>query len=200
MKLVYATPSPFARKIRVLLQESGLDRDVEQLETLTTPVATPDDLSRANPLGKLPTLVPNDGRAIYDSRVISQFLNAEAGGGYYPEDKIWDVLTLEATADGIMDAALLMVYEHRVRPHDKICEGWVEAQWQKVDRAVRDVNARWMKHLAGPLDASHIALGCALGYLDFRLPDRNWRKDNDALDDWFAVFAQRPSMQATQPE
>jgi glutathione S-transferase len=93
-----------------------------------------------------------------------------------------------------------MVYEHRVRPHEKVYEGWIEAQWQKITRAVAALEARWMSHLNGPLDMGQIAVGCALGYLDFRHPDRSWRQGNGALDDWFAVFAERPSMQETAPE
>ena len=78
-------------------------------------------------------------------------------------------------------------------------EAWVDAQWAKVERAVGALNARWMSHLRGPLDMGQIAVGCALAYLDFRHDDRGWRKGNDALDDWFAVFAQRDSMVATRP-
>lgn len=200
MKLISAQPSPFARKVRVLLHETGQVDDVEVIPTTTTPVSTPDEVSTANPMGKIPTLIRDDGPAIYDSRVITRYLDARVQAGLYPEARIWETLTLEATADGILDAAVLMVYEHRVRPPEKVFDGWIEAQWAKVDRVVSVVNSRWMSHLAGPMDISHIAMGCALAYLDFRHPDRNWRHGNDALDDWFAVFAERDSMKATPPE
>ncbi len=200
MKLISAKPSPFGRKVKVLLHETSQIDDVDVISVTTTPVATDDHVAASNPVGKIPVLVREDAPAVYDSRVICRFFDARAGAGLYPEARLWETLTLEATADGIMDAAILMVYEHRVRPPEKVFDGWINAQWAKIERALNAVNSRWMSHLNGPFDMSHIAMGCALGYLDFRLPDRNWRKGNDVLDDWFAVFAERPSMQATAPE
>ncbi|HHI69994.1 MAG TPA: glutathione S-transferase [Rhodobacteraceae bacterium] len=200
MQLYYASASPFARKCIVTLHETGQLDDVE----LVTATGTPLDASQMpvahNPLGKLPALSRPDGPAIYDSRVICRYLDARADGGLYPERSLWETLTLEATADGIMDAAVLMVYEGRCRPENLQSADWVEAQWEKISRALDAVNTRWMSHLAGPLDMSHIAIGCALGYLDFRHDQRNWRKGRDALDDWFAVFAERPGMRASRPD
>jgi glutathione S-transferase len=153
-----------------------------------------------NPLGKIPVLEREDGPALYDSRVICRYLDDLAGGGLYPaKPRLWETLTLEATGDGIMEAALLMVYEDRTRPEERRFGGWVEGQWAKIDRALDAVEARWMAHLAGPPDASHIAVGCALGYLDFRLAARDWRPGRPALAAWEARFAARPSMQATRP-
>jgi len=200
MKLISANPSPFARKIRVLLHETGRTGDVEVIEIMTIPTNTDPQAAAANPAGKIPALVRDDGPALYDSRVICRYLDAQFGAGLYPESRLWDALTLEATADAIMEAAVLMVYEHRVRPSEKVFDGWVEAQWTKVQRSVSAVNERWMSHLNGPLDMSHLAMGCALAYLDFRHGDRNWRAENGALDDWFAVFNARDSMQATVPD
>lgn len=200
MQLISARPSPFGRKVKVMLIETGQLDDVDVVEVATTPVATDPTVAAANPVGKIPALIREEGPAIYDSRVICRYLDARAGAGMYPETRIWETLTLEATADGIMDAAILMVYEHRVRPEAMVYDGWIEAQWEKIARSVAAINARWMSHLRGQLDASHIAVGCALAYLDFRLGDRGWRKGNDALDDWFALFAERDSMKATAPE
>lgn len=200
MKLIAAAASPFARKVRVLLDETGQTDEVELVATVTDPLKTAPEVAAANPIGKIPALVREDGPALYDSRVITRYLDARARAGLYPDAHLWETLTLEATADGIMDAAVLMVYEHRLRPPEKQCEGWVDSQWSKIERALAAVNQRWMSHLSGPLDMSHIAMGCALGYLDFRHPGHNWRKGNDALDDWFAVFAERASMKATVPE
>ena len=133
------------------------------------------------------------------SPVITRFLDARAGGKLYPEARIWDVLTLEATADGIMEAAVLMTYERRIRPPEMVFEPWIEAQWAKVSRALDTLNDRWMSHLEGPLCMGQLAVGCALGYLDFRHDARQWRKDRGTLDDWYAAFSQRPSMVATAP-
>ena len=200
MKLITARPSPFARKVRALLHETGQTGDVELVEASTAPTHSNPQVVAANPAGKIPALLRDEGPAIYDSRVICRYLDARAGAGLYPEARLWETLTLEAVADAIMDAAVLIVYEHRVRPPEKVFDGWADAQWEKVARSVKGVNDRWMSHLGGPFDMSHIAIGCALAYLDFRLPDRNWREGNGALDDWFAVFNTRDSMQATTPE
>lgn len=200
MKLISATPSPFGRKVKVLLYETGLISETEVCAVTTTPIQTDPAAQSANPLGKIPVLLRDDGSALYDSRVITRYLDTHANAGLYPEARIWDVLILEATADGILDAALAIVYEHRIRPPEMVLEGWIDAQWLKIEHAVAALNERWMNHLSGSLDMGHIAVGCALGYLDFRLPDRNWRKHSDALDDWYAVFSERDSMKATAPE
>ncbi len=199
MKLLSAAASPFARKVRVVIREAGLVDAVEEVSVATTPLKTAEDVRAANPLGKIPALIRDDGRAIYDSRVITRFLDAQAGAGLYPDDRIWEVLTLEATADGIMEAAVLCVYEGRLRPEAQQSPDWVAAQWNKAISAVRHINTRWMDHLAGPVDAGQIAVGCALGYLDFRHGDRNWRQGNDALADWFERFDSRPAMVETRP-
>ncbi|MEO0503663.1 MAG: glutathione S-transferase C-terminal domain-containing protein, partial [Pseudomonadota bacterium] len=95
--------------------------------------------------------------------------------------------------------AVLMVYEKRFREEAQQSEAWIEAQWGKVEGALDALNARWMSHLAGPMDIGHIGVGCGLGYLDFRHGDRDWRKGRDALAKWYDGFAARPSMQATAP-
>jgi glutathione S-transferase len=147
----------------------------------------------------VPALIRPDGCTLYDSRVITRFLDARADAGLYKERRIWEVLTLEATADGIMDAAVLMVYEGRVRPEEKRYDVWVDAQWSKIEGALDALVARWMSHLAGPIDAGQIAIGCALGYLDFRHGDRDWRTGRAELASWYEAFSQRPSMAATAP-
>jgi glutathione S-transferase len=203
MKLYYAAASPFVRKVMMVLHETDQLDDVEIVSTAGTAVKTGTLPLAQNPLGKIPALERTDGPAIYDSRVICRYLDARASGGtpsLYPEgNRLWDTLTIEATADGIMDAALLMVYEGRIRPEDLQYAPWIEAQWEKIDRAVNALNSRWLSHLAGPRHMGQIATACALGYCDFRLPDRNWRKGNEALADWFKDYATRPSFQATAP-
>jgi glutathione S-transferase len=199
MKLISSPASPFVRKVRAVILETGLTDRVEELRVATTPLATADAARAANPLGKIPALIRDDGSAIHDSRVITRYLDDLAGGGLYPQDRIWDVLTLEATADGIMDAAVLVIYEGRLRPETERSAAWIEAQWAKAARAVHHVNDHWIGHLSGPVDAAQIALGCALGYLDFRHSARDWRRDNAALAEWFGDFSTRPSMAATAP-
>lgn len=199
MQLYSASASPFARKVLVTLHETAQLDDVEVLAASGSPLDASGMPTAHNPLGKLPALTRPDGPAIYDSRVICRYLDHRAKAGLYPERSMWETLTLEATADGIMDAAILMVYEARCRPENLQSADWVDGQWDKVNRALDAVTTRWMSHLAGPLDMGQIALACALGYLDFRHDDRAWRKGRDSLDDWFATFATRDSMQATRP-
>ncbi|QJF52907.1 glutathione S-transferase [Roseobacter ponti] len=200
MKLFHSPASPYVRKVVVLLHE--LDKtDAVLLETVaTTAFASDEGLKAANPLGKLPALQRDDGVTLYDSRVITGYLDAHFGGGMYPQGAgRWENLTLEATGDGIMDASVSMSYEKRLRPENEQSDGWVEAQWGKVSRTLDVLNARWMSHLSGPLSMAHISVGCALSYLDFRHDARNWRDGNDALAAWHKEFDSRASMQATQP-
>ena len=200
MRLYDSATSPFVRKVKVVLHETGLLPGVELVPVGGTPVAPGTMPVTRNPLGKIPVLEREDGPALYDSRVICRYLDDLAGAGLYPpKPRLWETLTLEATADGMMEAAVLIVYEDRTRPEERRFDGWVEAQWTKIARALDAIEARWMAHLAGPLDAGHIATACALGYIDFRLAARDWRAGRPALAAWEARFAERPSMQATRP-
>lgn len=198
MKLLMAGPSPFVRKVLVTLHETGQTDAVDYEVVVASPTGPSPELIAANPVGKIPALIRPDAPTIYDSRVICRFLNARAEADLYPEKRQWDVLTLEATGDGIMEAAVLMVYEIRLRPEEKRHAEWVEAQWAKIDRAVSALNTRWVSHLHGPLDIGQISVACALSYLDYRHGDRSWRTGNPALADWHAGFCERPSMIATK--
>ena len=201
MKLYHAAASPFVRKVMMVLHETGQLEDVEIVPAMGTAVEPGTMPVAHNPLGKIPALERADGPALYDSRVICRYLDARAGGHLYPEgNALWEVLTLEATADGIMEAAIAMVYEARIRPPELVYAPWVEGQWTKAARAVEALNSRWMGHLAGPLHMGQIAVAAALGYLDFRHDARNWRRGNEALADWFAQFSERESFRATAPE
>lgn len=202
LTLHYSPASPYVRKVMVVLHETG------QLDAVTlqsgggTPLATAAAPVGANPLGKIPALERGDGCTLYDSRVICRFLAARSatGAALYPvPPRLWEVLTLESTADGILDAALLMRYETTIRPEAEQMPAWIEAQWTKITRSLDALENRWMGHLAGPLCIGQIAVGCALGYLDFRHGGRDWRGARPALAGWFAQFSGRPSMAATVP-
>ena len=200
MRLYFSPTSPYVRKVMVLLHETGQMDAVELVTGSGSPVDPGTAPLEANPLGKVPALERPDGPALYDSRVICQYLDMRAKAGLYPEGaRRWETLTVEATGDGILDAALLMVYEGRLRPEELRFAPWVEGQWAKVDRALDALETRWMAHLQGPLEAGQIAVACALGYLDFRHGARGWRSGRPHLAAWYAGFAERPSMQATIP-
>ena len=200
MKLMTSGASPFVRKVRVLIAEAGLTDKVEEVEVTTTPVGPSRDLIAVNPLGKIPALVRQDGPTLYDSRVICRYLDTLVKTDFYPESRLWDVLVLEATADGILDAAVLMVYEARFREETQRSQAWMDGQWAKVTRTLDAIEERWMSHLSGSVDAGQIGVACALGYLDFRHGARNWRKGRPQLAAWYEGFAQRPSMTATAPK
>lgn len=200
MKLLMSPPSPYARMIRILIRELDLMDTVEEVQISTNAYASAPEIIAANPLGKIPALVRDEGPTLYDSRVIARFLNDFADADLYPESRIWEILTLEATAIGIMDSAVSMAYEIRLRPENERSQQWIDAQWEKAARGVKAVNDRWMSHLSGPMNIGHIALGSALAYLDLRHDARGWRNGNAALAGWHADFALRDSMVATTPE
>ena len=200
MKLYHAPASPFVRKVMVLLHEAQATDRV----TLVTVAGNPLDPGTMpvdrNPLGKIPALERPEGPTLYDSRVITRYLDDLLKAGLYPAaPHLWDTLTIEATGDGISEAAVLMRYEMHVRPEATRSPDWAEAQWQKIDRALTALEDRWTSHLSGPLDMGQVAVGCALGYLDFRHGERDWRANRPALAAWYATFADRPAMRATAP-
>ena len=202
MLRLYTSPTtPFGRKVMVLILEAGLADQVEIAQATGSPLDSSKMPLSQNPLGKIPALERGDGPAIYDSRVICRYLDDRAGAGLYPPaPRLWETLTLEATADGMIEAAILMLYEGRLRPEEKRFDGWVEGQWAKIARALDTLEGRWMSHLNGPLDMGQIAIGVALSYLDFRFDARGWRQGRPELARWHEAFAARESMAATVPQ
>ncbi|MDG1294662.1 MAG: glutathione S-transferase family protein [Planktomarina sp.] len=197
MKLIMAEASPFARKVRVLLRETNQLKDVEEVNIVTSPFQVNEQAKVANPTGRIPSLSRADGPALYDSRVITRYLDAKASAGLYPEARLWDVLTVEATGDSMMDSAVSISYELRLRPEDKVSTEWTEAQWAKAMGGCDALQSRWMDLLNGPLTMAHISVACALGYLDLRHDARNWRQGHDVLAAWLADFSKRSSFQDT---
>jgi glutathione S-transferase len=197
MNLYTSPTTPFGRKIAVLLREADLLGRVSVQIVAGTPLA-PGSLPIAhNPLGKIPVLVLDDGTAIYDSRVISRFLDDHFGLNVYPTGAdLWPFLAREAAIDGIIEAAVSMAYEIRLRPENLRFAEWVDAQWAKVTRALDMFEAAPPK---GAVDMESIALGVALSYLDFRHDARAWRTGRPKLAAWQAEMADRPSLRETQP-
>lgn len=201
MKLYHAAASPFVRKVMIVLHETGQMDDVEVHTVATSPTNPDAGVGAANPLRKIPALERDEGGTLYDNRVICAYLNDRAGASLYGSGAgKWDILTLEATADGLMDAAVALSYEGRLRPEDKQWDDWKEAQWGKVASACKALNDRWMSHLTGPLNIGQIGVAAALGYVDFRHDARGWRTGCDALANWHAEFAKRDSYVATPPQ
>ncbi|WP_275546613.1 glutathione S-transferase [Pseudomonas sp. Marseille-Q0931] len=200
MQLIYAAASPFARKVRVLAAETGLLARIELLDTAVLPTTVNEQVNARNPLGKIPVLLTGDGEALYDSRVICEYLDTlHQGRKLLPDGGArWQVLRLAALADGLMDAALLARYERSVRPVELQWPAWLDGQQGKVQRALTELE-RQTEHLQGPLDLAQIGVACALGYLDFRFADFDWRAGHLGLAAFQQTFSQRASMQASVP-
>lgn len=200
MKLYHAPASPFVRKVMVLLHEAGATDRVTLIPVAGTPLDPGTLPVDRNPLGKIPALERPDGPTLYDSRVITRYLDDLLTARLYPAaPRLWDTLVIEATADGIAEAAVLMRYEMHVRPEAARSPDWCEAQWLKIARALAALEERWMSHLSGPVDMGQIAVACALGYLDFRHAERDWRALHPGLAAWHTAFAARPALLATAP-
>ena len=199
MQLIMARPSPYARKIRILLRETGQLQDVEEVEISTSPITPDPQAAAANPTARIPSLIRPRQTTLYDSRVIARYLDDRAGAGLYPANTLWDVLTLEATIEAIMDSAVALSYETRLRPKEKQFDPWVEAHWGKITSALTALQNTWMPYLEGPLNISQISLGAALAYVELRHGHRDWRTGRAALSDWLEAFSKRDSMVDTLP-
>jgi glutathione S-transferase len=194
-----ALASPFVRKVRIAASVLGLDRELK-LEAADT-ANSADTIRQQNPLGKIPALVLEDGTVLFDSRVILDYLDHRAGGGIIvPRDGTarFAALRLQALADGLMDASILLVYEGRWRPPEKHEAKWVDHQAGKVERALAALEAA-PPALTTPPHVGLITLACALGYRDFRFQG-TWRKDHPRLVAWLDQFAAAvPAFDATKP-
>jgi glutathione S-transferase len=200
MKIFYAAASPFVRKCLVAAHELGL-RDRIVLEAAAAhPVNRDMAVVAHNPLGKIPTLITDDGAVLYDSRVICEYLNAQGDGRLIPREGAarWSALVDQSLADGIMDAAVLARYETAVRPENLRWNDWTAGQLDKVTCGLAEVE----RHAAGfgdRVDVGTIAVGCALGYLDYRFASLAWREKHGNTAAWFERFGARDSMVATRP-
>jgi len=199
LTLRHSPASPFVRKVRIAAAVLGIEREIT-LEPADTMSAS-DTVRQQNPLGKIPALVLEDGTVLFDSRVILDYLDHRAGGGkIVPKDANarFAALRLQALADGLMDASILLIYEGRWRPAEKHEAKWTEHQAGKVTRALAALEAA-PPVLDAPPNVGQIALACALGYRDFRF-EGTWRKDHPRLVAWLDRFAaQVPAFAATKP-
>lgn len=200
MKLRYSPLSPFVRKVTVTLIETGLD---DKVERIPTNVWDPDtDIAEDNPLGKVPALIIDDGQVLYDSPVICEYLDGlHDGPKLFPEtgEARWRALRLMALGDGMTEAGILRLLEGR-RPEELQYDKWTARQTAVVYRAMDALEDDADGLSQGQPTIGHIAVGCSLGWLDFRFPDLGWRADRPGLAEWFETFAERPSMTATVPK
>lgn len=200
MKLRLAYASPFARKVTILVREAGLTDKIEEVETPVNPVSPNAALSAANPLVKIPTLLLDDGTALYDSRVICEYLDEMAGRRFFPQSgpARYAALCLQSLCDGILDAAVLTRYETAVRPQNLQWADWVAGQKRKVMGGI-DALEQAATGWGDTFQIGQISAACVAGYLDFRFADWKWRDGRPQLDAWFRRVSERPSMKATLP-
>jgi glutathione S-transferase len=202
MQLYYATTSPYVRKVMVCAHILGLADSIELLDSAAHPIERDERIVAFNPLAKVPALRTADGLCLYDSRVICEYLNEQASGRLLPPngEARWVSLTRQALGDGLLDAALLARYEFSARPADKQWQSWADAQLKKVAAALAEIERQVVHFSAEPNDIGLIAMGCGLGYLDFRFADLNWRATHPLTAAWFARFDAHPAMAATRPQ
>lgn len=198
MKLRYSTTSPYSRKVLICAIELGLRDRIELVPT--SPFAADTDLPRDNPLGKIPALIADDGFVLYDSPVICEYLaGLVPGNAIYPAAgaERWRALRLQALADGITDAAVLVRLESR-RPQAQQSPEWIARQ---SDAIARGLDAMEGESHAWPdsFGIGQMAAVCALGYLAFRFPDEPWGAQRPALRDWATRVSLRASVAATHP-
>lgn len=194
MILRYSAASPYARKIRIAADLLGL---ADRIEIVAASTADPADTLRSqNPLGKIPTLILEDGSALYDSRVIADYLDHLGGGRLIPPAPgRFEALRLQALGDGINDAALLIRYETAMRRPELRDQDAIDLQQGKIDRALKMLEAA---PPTGEVDIGQIAVACALGYLDLRF-EGQWRAGHPKLVAWLDDFAARvPAFEATR--
>ena len=201
MKLFSAGPSPFGRKVKVALHVLSL---MSNVEVVATDTSQPDSENRKqNPLGKIPTLLA-DCKAIYDSRVILEYLDSKAGGGkLFPShgpERI-DLLVQAALADGIMDAGILIIYENRMRPEGMQVASIMDYQRGKIERSLQVLEAQSLVYENGPMpNAAEIGLACAIDYLDLRAIV-DWRAHSPSMQGFMTAFAASvPGYHDTLPE
>jgi glutathione S-transferase len=200
MKLFCSLPSPFARKVRAVAAEKGIALELVEVDVLdaASPVAA------FNPLRKVPALVTDDGEVWFDSSVICDWLDAQPGPRMIPEafSARMRVKRLEALADGLMDAGVLIRLESvwPGRTPEQRSAAWMDWQWLKVEGAIAELEG----HIGGrtffeseTLTLADLAVACALAWLDFRLPERPWRTQAPQLATWLAGFSIRPTFAAS---
>ena len=198
MILRSAPASPFGRKCKLAAYILGLMDDIEV--TRANPMDPIDSIREENPLGKIPALILDDGSTIYDSRVICEYFDSlTKGRKLFPRGETrWAAITLQALGDGMLEAAILQVYEKRLRPEEKRHPDWVEHQQGKVQRGLT-----WLEANTPPINSKphigDITLACVLGYLDFRF-DGSWRNGHPNLIAWLEGFDKAvPAFAKTAP-
>jgi glutathione S-transferase len=197
LKLLITETSPYARKCRVLIREQGLTSRIAEEEAM--PLDDPAALLAVNPLGKVPALIRDGATALVDSPLICEFIDSLIEDRWIPKSGTarWRVLRFQAIADGILDLAVGRRIE-LMRPDEKRHDFWIERQENGIRRSI-DLLESEADKFAGAFDLGGMAIAVALGYLDFRYPESEWRKGRDRLSAFYDKWSERPSFQSTEP-
>jgi glutathione S-transferase len=199
MKLHWSPRSPFVRKIMIVAHERGLADRITCVRTVAATSKPHAELMKDNPLSKIPTLLLDDGTVIYDSPVISEYFDALDGTPkLFPrEPKVrLEALRRQALGDGFL-GLLVLLRDERMRAQPS--EAHKESAAVRKAAILKNLEADAPALASAPFSIGHIAIGCALSYLDFRYADEDWRRDHPGLASWHAAFAARPSVRATEP-
>ena len=201
MKLFWSPRSPFVRKVMVCAHELGIVGRIEKVYALVSMSNANADVLKVNPVGRIPALIADDGTVHYDSHVICEYLDARFGGErLFPRDETrrWEALRRLALGDGALETLVLWRSE-QTRPEDKRSPAVLETFQIKATSALAaiELEVDTLKH--DSIDIGEIAIGCVLGYLDFRFAQLEWRSHYPHAAEWFARFNERPSMVETRP-
>jgi glutathione S-transferase len=200
LKLIGSLTSPYVRKVRVVAAEKRIELPLQVEST----AAADSPVNAFNPLGKVPVLVLEDGSTLFDSRVIVEFLDhASPISRLIPADhrERIEVRRWEALSDGVVDAAVLARAE-TLRPMHERSPGWTERQMGKVVRGLAELDRElgskpWCA--GNGYSLADVALGCALGWLEFRMPHLDWKQTHGNLARHFAKLSERPSFTESTP-
>jgi glutathione S-transferase len=196
MKLAYSAASPYVRKVNACAIKRGIDKQIERVKIGTTDPA----LLKFNPLSKVPTLMLDDGTSLYDSPVICEYLDSVGPAPKLfpaPGPARWKALTQQALGDGILDATQPRRREIAL-PQDDGRRAYIALQQGKVKNAL-DVLEKEAGSLGELTTIGEIAIGCALGYLDFRYANEPWRPGHPGLEAWYAEVVKLPPLAETMP-
>jgi glutathione S-transferase len=201
LKLHWSPRSPFVRKVMIFAHETGLADRFERVRTVVAMAKPNAALMQDNPLGKLPTMVLDDGRALFDSFVICEYLDGlHAGAPLVPRSgpERWEVLRWHALGNGLLDMLVLWRNERDREPKQRL-QDLMQAFELKTRAALARLDEEAQELEAAQFGIGHIAIVCALGYLDFRFAGMDWRSPHPRLGAWFDAQSRRPSVQNTVP-
>lgn len=201
MKLYWSSRSPYVRKVMIFAHEAGLAGRIETVRTFVAMTQPNRELMRISPLGKIPTLVTDEGAVLFDSAFICEYLDSLHGGArLFPQEpgRRWQALRWHALGNHMLDNLVLWLNERR-RPRQQQSAEMLAAFELKIRTALPVLDGEAEALGKTPVGIGHVCIGDALGYTDFRFPELGWRNGHGRIAAWYEAFAQRPSMRNTMP-